>query len=265
MKLPGEIPELTAARRAPTGPKMNTRIWAALLAGAAMLLGAGCHTRSISNSGYRGDSYFGRSADTEGYRGELSELDVLGVAVDAAITDADIAAALADRSRPRLVRDSRVLLIQSGAELPDEPMMSAMGERYRVTAFSGRPAAKPESNGPAYAKALRLAAARGGYDKIVCYWGVLESAEQNQATKAVSWIPVLGYVLPDEQRLMRIRLKAVVVDVATGRWTFVNPPPASSSDFASRLTRAQADQGLVAKLKEEGYRALVQTLVASES
>lgn len=237
----------------------------------ALVLLAGCTTRSISNSGYNAGSYsYGSSS---GYRGELSEFDVLGVAVDdTAISDTDIVAALADHERPRLRRDSNILLIQSGAELPDEPMMKAMGERYRVTAFSGQPVARinavnraPQANNPSMARALRLAAARGGYDKIVCYWGVLESAEKNQITKTVSWIPIVGYVLPDKEQLMRIRLKAVVVDVATGRWSFISPPPASSSDFASRMTRAQIDQELVLKLKESGYRNLVQTLVAGEA
>lgn len=236
----------------------------------ALVLLAGCTTRSISNSGYNDGSY--RYGGSNGYRGELSEFDVLGVAVDASISDNDIVAALADGERPRLRRDSNILLIQSGAELPDEPMMKAMGERYRVTAFSGQPVARidpgnraAQANNPSMARALRLAAARGGYDKIVCYWGVLESADKNQITKTVSWIPIVGYVLPDKEQLMRIRLKAVVVDVATGRWSFISPPPASSSDFASRMTRAQIDQELVLKLKESGYRNLVQTLVAGEA
>jgi hypothetical protein len=120
-------------------------------------------------------------------------------------------------------------------------MMKAMNERYRITAFSGQPITRTNGTNVSLAKALRLAAARGGYDKIVCYWGVLESAEKNQITKTVSWIPIVGYALPDHEQLMRIRLKAVVVDVATGRWTFVSPPPASSSDFASRMTRAETD------------------------
>jgi hypothetical protein len=229
----------------------------------ALLLLAGCTTRSISNSGYPSDnSHRGGHAS---YRGELSEFDVLGVSVEANITDTDIVSALLDSERPRLRRDSNILLIQSGAELPDEPMMKAMNERYRVTAFSGVPLAKRDGTAPSIAKALRLAAARGGYDKIVCVWGVLESAEKNQITKTVSWIPIVGYVLPDKEQLMRIRLKAVVVDVASGYWRFVSPPPAASSDFASRMTRAQTDQELVSKLKETGYRNLVQTLVTGEA
>jgi hypothetical protein len=230
----------------------------------AWIFFAGCTTRSISDSGYKGGSSYSYSGNRSLYRGELSEFDVLGVATDNAISEADIANALADSSRPRLTRDSKVLLIQSGADLPDDAMMQAMSERYRVTAFSGRPATKPETNSPSFARALRLTAARGGYNKIICYWGVLESAEKNQVTKLVSWIPIAGYVVPDKEQLMRIRLKAVIVDVATGRWSFVSPPPASSSDFASRMTRVETDQALVAKLKETSYRGLVQTLVAGE-
>src|SRR5205085_3265411 len=54
----------------------------------ALVLCAGCNTRSISNSSYEATSRYGRYVG--GYRGELSELDVVGVTPDAAITDADI-------------------------------------------------------------------------------------------------------------------------------------------------------------------------------
>ena len=50
------------------------------------LLLAGCQTRSISNAGYDSD---------RNYRGELSELQVLGVDAQKAITASDIQAALA--------------------------------------------------------------------------------------------------------------------------------------------------------------------------
>ena len=35
-------------------------------------------------------------------------------------------------------------------------------------------------------------AARGGYEKIVVYWGILETAQENLETKAVSWVPIVG-------------------------------------------------------------------------
>ena len=223
----------------------------------ALVILAGCATRSISNSGFKDNGR--RSADIGGYSGELSELDVVGLAADASITEADIQAAVHDRSPVRLSRASQVLLIQSGADFPDAPMLEAMRTRFRVASFPGRPTLKT-AGGPAFAKTLRLVAAKGGYDKIVCYWGVLESAREDKVTRTISWVPIVGYVIPDEREHMRITLKAAIVDVATGRWTFVNPPPASSSKLSTMLSREETDQRLVQKLKAEGYRTLAQTL-----
>lgn len=223
----------------------------------ALLLCAGCATRSISNSGFRNNHL--RSTDVGGYTGELSELDVIGVPAGTAVSEADIRAALQGPRGTALSRDSRVLLVQSGADHPDASMLEALRGRYAVATFSGRPAAKDET-GAAFSRKLRLVAANGGYDKIVCYWGVLESERKDQITRTISWVPIVGYVIPDERENMRLNLKAAIVDVATGRWTFVNPPPASSSRFSTMLTREETDQHLVHKLKAEGYATLARTL-----
>jgi hypothetical protein len=219
---------------------------------------AGCETRSISNSDFDHNQRYG-APPLGGYAGELSELDVLGVRADAAISDADIQAALRQRTEPKLSHASKVLLIQSGADFPDAPMLDALRQRFTVAAFSGKPATKP-GEGAGYAKALRLAAARGGYDHIVCYWGVLESARKNKITSAVSWVPIVGFMIPDEREDMRIRLKAAIIDVASGNWTLVNPVPASTSSLSTVLSRRTTDQELVAKLKEVGYQNLVAAL-----
>lgn len=226
------------------------------LLGALVLLFAGCQTRSISNSGYPGES---RGSYHDSFHGELSQLDVVGVAPDKAITEDDIQNALRAPSAAQLTADSRILLIQSGAEFPDAPMLAALKEHYHVAPFSGRPTTRKDE-GPSYSKNLRLAAARGGYDKIVCYWGVLESARENHVTSLVSWVPIVGYTIPDKTEHMRIQLKAAIVDVATGSWTIVSPPAAESSKLSTVLSRKETDQALVQKLKAEGYRSLVETL-----
>lgn len=237
--------------------KHVTLVSGALLGALALLL-AGCQTRSISNSGYPGESRRG-TAMSGGYTGELSELDVVGVTPDKAVTEADIQAALHAPSQARLAPNSRILLIQSGAEYPDAPMLEALQAHYHVAPFSGRPTTNNDG-GPSFSKNLRLVAARGGFDKIVCYWGVLESARENHVTSLVSWVPIVGYTIPDKTDHMRIQLKAAVVDVATGSWTLVSPPSAESSKLSTVLSRKETDQALVQKLKASGYRSLVQTL-----
>jgi hypothetical protein len=234
----------------------HVTLFTCALAGAMILL-AGCSTRSISNSGFKDNGR--RGTQLGGYTGELSELDVIGVTADATVTEADIQAAVRSPAGAQLSRTSRVLLIQSGADFPDAPMLEAMQSRFNVASFSGRPQSKTDA-GPAFSKTLRLVAARGGFDKIVCYWGVLESERKDQLTSTISWIPIVGYVIPDERENMRIRLKAAIVDVATGRWTFVNPPSSASSKLTWVLSREEKDRELVHKLKAEGYQSLARAL-----
>jgi hypothetical protein len=181
---------------------------AAFLSGALpfVLFFSGCTTRSISNSDSYGGRgyYYGHGPQIGGYQGELSEFDVLGVDRRGQITDADIASTLATvNTAARLTRASRILLIQSGADFPDAAMHEAMQQHFHVASFPGKPVRPPAQSetarntgaGPeraSYSKSLRLTAAQGGYDKIVCYWGQLESAEVDQATKIISWIPIIG-------------------------------------------------------------------------
>jgi hypothetical protein len=188
------FPRNIAKRRAVPCSAMNTFTCGRLACALVVLVLAGCETHSISNSGYDHAAYRYGRVPADGYVGELSELDVVGIAPDAMITDADIATALRDISRPQLQRNSRILLIQSGADFPDEPMVTALSQHFRVLPFSGRPTAKSNPGAP-YAKTLRLAAARGGYDKIICYWGVLESEQKESGDK--------GGLLGADRRLFR--------------------------------------------------------------
>ena len=244
-------------------PAMKIPSLATACALVALVLLSGCHTRSISNSDYPEHSNRYGQRPANGYRGELTEVDVLGVDTAQSITEGDIVSALESASDARLVRGGKLLLVQSGAPRPDVEMFEAMGRYFTVVEFSGVPADAGMSQGTPYNKQLRLMAARGGHDKIVCYWGVLESARENKTTKAVSWVPILGGVVPDEKQTMRIRLRAAIVDVRSNSWTMVTPPPVKSSDLSSGYTRKATDQGLVKALKAKGYQELAKTLVDS--
>lgn len=217
----------------------------------------GCQTRSISNSDYHGSWM---------YRGELSELEVLGVAADATITEADIAAALAEEPKVSLRRGDRVVVVQSGAQFPDDPLLKALDPLYSVVPLSGVPAEdqrsrnEPRANKQPLDKSLRLAAAKAGAKTLIVYWGVLESGREEHGTKIISWVPVIGKMVPDEKQKMRIRLKAAVIDVATGAWEFVIPEAYDDTATSARLNRAESDQGQVARLKAIAYQSLVTAL-----
>ena len=236
------------------------------LAALLLLALAGCETRSISDSGYRsGDS-------NRYYRGELTEAEVIGTpAATHPITDADIQRALHNSHPVHAAPGTGLVVVQSGAITPDDAMLQALNSRYRVQPFTGIPESgssyaygnrDPSPGDTGYSKRLRLAAAQGGYEHILCYWGTLESARENQATKALSWVPIAGNFVPDETQRMRINLHAVLIDVGTGRWSAYTGKPSEDAALSAQVLRGSSDQKQVAKLKAAAYASLVDELVA---
>jgi hypothetical protein len=245
---------------------------------------AGCGTeagRSISNTAFEpapparppGRVPYARPDDPFAYRGELSEFDVLGIARGVATSDTEIERTLAAAKRVRLQPGSSILLIQSGAAFPDGPMVSELEKHFRVVPFSGLPPLSPwkrtgefeRSETEGFSRSLRLAAARGGNDTILCYWGILESENAKLMTKTVSWVPLVNWVVPDEREHMRIRIKMALVDVRTGDWAVLSSTPAEDSKISRSPRRNVADQKLVEELKRQAYAAGVKELLRQYS
>ncbi len=229
---------------------------------ALFLMLAACGTRSISNSGYPGDAYR-VAVGNPLYQGELDELDLLVPRERAQTFEADIATALAVPRPVAAVPGEHLLVVQSGAQVPDEPMTDALARHFQVGPFSGIPArpAYGESDAAkdgSFGERLRLAAAQGGYHHILVYWGQLETQTTDGVTKAVSWVPVVGLVIPDESQRMRIRLKAALIEVATGRWRMLLPDSVENSAISASLNRVSSDQDQVAELKAAGYARLAE-------
>ena len=220
---------------------------------------AGCGTRSISNSGYYADSDRGYGQrNSPFYKGELNEFDVLGIDAKSPIAEVDIQKSLVAKSRITVLKGSSIMLIQSGAMIPDEDMVKGMEKYYNVAVFTGVPHAEGGTPGDSYAKALRYAAAKGGYEKLMVYWGLLETGREDMATKVVSWIPFIGGAIPDETQRMRIRMKVVIVDVQSGQWDMFSPPPFEDKDSSGRHSRVSSDQTQVAVLKAKAYQSTVE-------
>ena len=226
--------------------------------GILSLLLAGCVTRSISDSGYQPDGRSGHRVAPTQYVGELNELDVLGIERNARISEEQINQALESAGRVKLRKGSHVMLVQSGARFPDEPMVAGLNQSLVVTPFSGLP---NEFEREGYHRALRFAAARGGCETIVCYWGVLECARESLDSKAVSWVPIAGSFVPDEHQHMRIRLKVAIVDVRTGNWAMFSPDAFEDKALSARLGRERSDQAQVNKLKQQAYATAAQDLL----
>ena len=243
----------------------------------ALFAGCATTTRSLSNSGYRepgSRTYFPpRQNDSDPgfeYRGELSEFDVLGITRTETATDADIEKALAAAKRIRLKSGDSILLVQSGAIFPDAPMVNELSKHFRVVPFTGvPPATRRGTDGQFerydagdFSKSLRLAAARGGCETILCYWGILESANARLVTKTVSWVPIAEWLIPDETQHMRIRLKLALVDVRTGDWAVLSPNAIEDSKLTVGPRRGIADQKLVERLKQKAYESGAKKLLS---
>lgn len=211
----------------------STRI--ALLA--VLALCCGCATRSISNP----VRPYGGGNST--YRGELSDFDVVGVGAVAGASS-DVA----------LKKGMRVLVLQSGAEFPDERMLAALAAHFEVGAASGVPTPALGEHG------VRQAAARGGFDAVVAYWGILETTESANAGAAASWVPIAGWFVPDVDQRMRIRLRVVVLDVRSGCWRTILPEPMDNARASSLLSRESSDRNQVELLMQAALPAAVELL-----
>jgi len=241
----------------------------ALLLSLVLAALSACESRSISNSGYQPAPAYGynaRNADAFYYQGELSAYDVLGGDARSGISDAEIAKTLDTKHAIALTKGADVMLVQSGALFADPEMIASMQKHYRVSSFTGVPwqdpaAAKGDTEPKVpYSQRFRLVAAKGGFETVIVYWGVLESGREDIATKAVSWVPFIGGNIPDEMQRMRIRLVAAVIDVRTGQWETYVPEPFEDTSWSNSHNREASDQEQVLLLKAKGYQALADGL-----
>ena len=252
-----------------------------LILACAICSGCAKSARSISHSGYTKPGSYCHYAPGDGasdpafeYRGELSEFDVLGISRGEITSDAEIRRTLETAKPVKLRPGSSVLLIQSGALFPDGAMVTALSRHFSVVPFSGVPTERKTSAGvvqtespdpESYAKSLRLTAARGGTDLVLCYWGMLESESERLPTKTVSWVPLVHWVMPDEKQHMRIRLKVALVDVRSGNWSVFSPKPFTDARLSTSPRRGAVDQKQIERLKQLAYEATVAELVQTHS
>ena len=185
---------------------------------------------------------------------------MLGIEGTNAVTDAEITRALANAHEVRLKRGGTVLLVQSGAIQPDEPMRAELSKSFRVVPFDGRPE-EPRTE----ARSVRLAAARAGCDHILSYWGVLESASQQYGTEMISWVPLVGWAVPEQTRRTRMRLKVAIIDTRTGAWTVFGTQPHESDATTGYLNRESGRAAQVEKLKGIAYGDAVAEILAQHT
>ncbi|MGL4858661.1 MAG: hypothetical protein ACRC5A_02790, partial [Enterobacteriaceae bacterium] len=206
--------------------------------------------------------------DNRFYRGELTDREVFGSSLTQKIDQQQIEQALSEnQQRLTLKAGERVMLIQSGAQIPDPEMEAALNRYYQVVPYTGVPAsrcragyscneldrASDDAQQDNYSKVLRLTAARGGIEKILVYWGTLETGQQDLTTKKISWVPIVGNVIPDESQLMRIVLRIGLIDVKSGQWQTIMVQPFDSNVISSESNRLSKTRTQVEELKDKAY------------
>lgn len=201
---------------------------------------SGCvTTRSISNYQYGYNTY---------YRGELSEVEF--------IKD------ISDPQAPRLsapiqvAQGEKVIVIQSGQLRPDAAFLSLLAGKCSVVPMSGVPSLH-SVGGPT----LREAAKAGGVVKVIAYWGSIQTAIQPKGAKAISWVPVAGWYIPDESQKMRVSVSAIIGDVATGQWSDVTAVSSETETSHSSFNLQATDSRQVEELKADAYSRLLDQLV----
>jgi deoxyadenosine/deoxycytidine kinase len=78
----------------------------------------------------------------------------------------------------------------------------------------------------------------------------------------VSWLPIVGWAIPDQTQVIRIRLKVALVDVKTGQWDIYVPKVFEDTAYTASLNREQSNLQQVAQLKSKVYKAAVESIIA---
>jgi hypothetical protein len=146
-------------------------------------------------------------------------------------------------------------------------MVAELNKHYRAIPFSGIRSdwiKGSSTNEPAYAKALRLAAAQAGAEKILCFWGNLEVAQHDLSTKTVTWLPVIDIFVPDEKNNVRVHLKVALIDVRTAAWTVFRTEPQETEMVSTGWAREHVRSPEVRRLQQKSYVVAVNSLASSK-
>src|SRR5437868_2848659 len=196
-----------------------------LLCSAALIL-CGCHTHSSVE--YKpADFNAAKPYKSPSHAGQLSELEVLGTQGQAEVTDEQIRKTLDEAHSLHLRRGSAILLVQSGAPVPDAAMVDELSREFKVVPYTGISSEiLPENGeGTSLSKGLRMAAAHGNADTVLVYWANLEMKRDEMPTHIVTWVPVVDVVVPDEYQKLRMRVKMALIDVRGGNWATLRAEP----------------------------------------
>jgi len=208
---------------------------------------------------------------------QLTEQEVLDTDFDYPITEEHIQHSIkrAQNKSFNLERGAKVILVQSGRQVPDSAMQEAMMKYYQVSVYSGissnknRPktARKNDQNNSSedvvkqkYMKVLRLIAANSKQDKIIVYWGNLELGYFNDDNKVTVWRSYAGGKIDASVKYLRYLIRFAIVDVKTGMWVMYSPTNKQNEFVKYGFNALENNILQINKIKEEAYRFAVYNL-----
>ncbi|QBH97046.1 hypothetical protein EKN56_11945 [Limnobaculum zhutongyuii] len=197
----------------------------------------------------------------------LTEQEVLDIDPFVEITEHDIQQAVREASKSSFLIPSRaqIVLVQSGATVPDAVMQQEMMNYFSVSVYSGLSPSKQrspvarkneeqeEAPQPNYIRSLRLASAKARQDKIIVYWGTLELGMPDKDNIQVVWLPYHNGEIPKETKLLRYSIRFASVDVRNGMWVMYTPPNTESEFMSVPFQSDQTKLNQIIKIKEESY------------
>jgi len=206
---------------------------------------------------------------------QLKIQDVLDIDLDEPITEEHIqdAIKLSKSQSFYLENGAKIILVQSGKQVPDYAMQEAMMKYYQVSVYSGLPLNKrrPKTSrkndlndakniiSQKYIKFLRLIAANSKQDKIIVYWGDLESGYLDRNNQTVIWRSYT-YGNNSTVKYLRYLIRFAVVDVKTGIWVMYSPINKQNEFIKYALKDSESYELQINKIKQETYDFAVRSL-----
>lgn len=222
---------------------------AAVLTAAAL---SSCVTTSLSDPGGSGHS------------NDLSLYELTGQSGSTEVSEADIAAARSGGGRVGTLpaRGARVLLVQSGAHQPDEELLAAYRPHCRPVVWDGRAPEreyddkKKREVGAAAGRRLRLIAAQQGCSHVIVVFGEIQSDSHALPTSAVSWVPVVGNLIPSERSGTRLIAQAIILETGSPRYTSAAARPQQTTGITTDNGSDTINSRRAPKLKAAAYPEL---------
>lgn len=198
---------------------------------------------------------------------QLTEQEVLDIDPLIEITEHDIQQAIKEANKDSflIAKNAPIVLVQSGANVPDASMQQEMMKYYNVSVYSGISPTKPRSPiarkneeqillpQPNYIKSLRLAAAKARQDKIIVYWGDFELGLPDKDDTKIVWLPYNEGDIARNTKYLRYSLRFATVDVKSGMWVMYTPPNTESEFLNVAFQSHQNKLNQLNAVKEEAY------------